>query len=272
MNCGLSWTQRITSGVEAALDVATEPVVQAAVVIAAGMVAGYLLGRLTTRLLDLLGVSTLVEGTGSERWLQRMGTSTVIFVGRLVSLFIYAAAFLSAFLIMGALDADTFWELATAWLPDLFVAIFVLMVGVVLADKVELLIADRLQGMKLPEISVIPLVVKWSIIFIALLIALGQVGVDTAALLVVLIVYVFGLVLLTVVALQDFLSSGAAGVYLLLREPYAIGDEITLDGNTGVVQEVGVFVTRIEDDDREHVIPNRRVMQAGVQRTPSFDD
>lgn len=262
----MSWTQRITNGIEAVIELVGEPFFQALLVILVGIIGGYLLGKLTTRLLEVIGIPYLVEGTGMERWLQRMGTTTVILVGRLVSAFIYISAFLIAFLIVGALEGDVFWALATAWLPHLFVAIIVIVVGVVLADKIEILVSDRLQGIKLPEVSIIPAVVKYTIIFIALLIALGQVGVDTTALLVVFTMYVLAFVILSVVALQDFLSSGAAGIYLLLREPFTIGDEIVLDGNAGIVQEVDVFVTRIEGDGQEYVVPNRRVMTEGVQR------
>lgn len=251
---------------ENVFELVAEPLIQALLVIIAGLVIGYVVGRFATRLMELIGVPGLVEGTSTERWLQRMGTSTSILVGRLVAAFIYLSAFLSAFLIVGALDGSVFWQLATAWLPHLFVAIIVLVVGIVLADKVELLISERLQGIKLPEASLIPLVVKYTIIFIALLIALGQIGVDTTALVVVLTVYILAFVLLGAVALRDFLASGTAGIYLLLREPYAIGDEIVLEEAEGIVQEIDIFVTHIEGDQREYIIPNRRVMQEGVQR------
>lgn len=249
-----------------------EPFMQAALVVALGVIAGYIIGRITTRLLEFIGISRLVEGTATERWLQRTGTSTVVFIGRLVSMFIYIGAFLSALLIIGALDGEVFWQLATAWLPHLFVAIIVLTVGIVLADKIEILIAEKLQGIKLPEVTVIPVIVKYSIIFIALLIALGQVGVDTNALLIILSIYFLGLVLLGAVAMRDFLAAGAAGVYLLLRQPYTIGDEITLNEANGIVQEVEVFVTRIEDDGQEYIIPNHFLMRNGVRRRRTDND
>lgn len=262
----MSWTQRITSGIDAVVELAGEPFFQALLVIFFGIIAGYILGRLTTSLLDLIGVTALVEGTGTERWLQRMGTSTVVLVGRLVALFIYASAFLAAGFLIGALDGNVFWELATAWLPHLFVAILVLVVGIVLADKLEILVSERLQGIKLPDVALIPAVVKYTIIFVALLIALGQIGVDTTALLILLTMYVLAFVVLAVIALQDFLASGAAGIYLLLREPYTIGDEVVLDGTTGIVQEIDVFVTKIEGDDQEFIVPNRRFITQGVTR------
>lgn len=243
-----------------------EPLVQALLILVVGLIAGFFLGRFTRRLLTVVGVPELVEGTGTERWLQRMGTSTVSFVASLVALFFYVAALLSAFLIIGAIRGDLFWALATAWLPHFFVAILIVTIGVVIADKVEIIVSERLQGMKLPEVAIIPAVIKYSIIFIALLIGLGQIGVHTTALIVLLTVYLFGLVFIVTIAVRDFLSSGAAGLYLLLREPFSIGDEVTIGEANGIVQEIEVFVTHIEGDDTEYIIPNRQFISDGVRR------
>lgn len=268
----MSLTQRIIEALEEAVAYTSDPAIQALLVIGLGLLLGLILGRLTTRLLQVFRVGEMVEGTGTERWLQRMGTSTVRVIGRLVALFIYIASILYAVLIVGVIRGEIFWALATAWLPHLFVAVLVLVIGIVVADKVEILVSERLQGIKLPEVAIIPGIVKYSVIFIALLVALGQVGVDTTALLVLLSVYVFGMVLLGAVALRDLLASGAAGLYLLLRQPYTIGDEVTVGDATGVVQEVDVFTTYIESDDREFIVPNRRIVRDGMTRVREQTD
>lgn len=266
MSSSLNSILRITETVEEAIRYAEIPGIQALLVLGFGLLLGLVLGRVTTRILQFVNVQELVEGTGTERWLQHMGTSTVRVIGRLVSLFIYVAAILYAILLIGAIRGEIFWALATAWLPHLFVAVLVLVIGIVVADKVEILVGERLQGIKLPEVSIIPAVVKYSIIFVALLVALGQVGVHTTALLVVLSVYVLGIVILGVVALKDLLSSGAAGLYLLLRQPFTIGDEVVVGDAAGVVQEVTVFVTIVEDDGRAYVVPNSRIVREGITR------
>ena len=52
----------------------------------------------------------------------------------------------------------------------------------------------------------------------------------------------------------------------MLTEPYSIGDEVEIDGSRGIVQEVDVLVTRIENEGEEYVIPNRKVMEQGAMR------
>jgi small-conductance mechanosensitive channel len=62
------------------------------------------------------------------------------------------------------------------------------------------------------------------------------------------------------------IASSAAGVYLLLNQPYGIGDEIEIDGHRGIVQEVDVVATLIENDSEEFLVPNYRVLQSGIVR------
>jgi small-conductance mechanosensitive channel len=91
-------------------------------------------------------------------------------------------------------------------------------------------------------------------------------GVETMALLILLAAYAFGLVFLVGLAMKDLLSASAAGLYLLLTEPYSIGDEVIIDDQQGIVQEVDMFVTHVESDGKEHIIPNQRVMRSGIVR------
>jgi small-conductance mechanosensitive channel len=212
--------------------------------------------RLIREFLDRLGVPTTVEGTPFERTAQRFGTSTVTLLAQLSGLFVFSIGVVLALRITGFVTADVYVVRLADFLPDLFVAVIVLIFGLILGDKAALVTGERLRSVKLPEISLVPTLVKYSIIFISTLIALSQLGVATT----------FGVVFLGGLACWDLLSSAAAGVYLLLSEPYAIGDRIEIDGKRGIVQEVDVLVTRIEREGEEFVIPNREVFRAGIIR------
>ncbi|MFD1563098.1 mechanosensitive ion channel family protein [Haloarchaeobius amylolyticus] len=243
-----------------------EPAVIAAAVLALGLVVGYLVGRLNEELLSASGVPNAVEGTPFERTAQSLGTSTVEIVARLSSWFIYGIAVLTAIHIAQLLDTNAFWLRITEFIPQLFIAVLVLIVGFVVADKSELVVSEYLRGVKLPEVSVIPKLVKYSVLYVTFIIALGQIGVHVLALLILLTVYAVGVVIVGTVAFKDFLVSSAAGIYLLLNQPYGIGDEIKIGEQTGIVQEVDLFVTKIEDDSEEYIVPNRKVFENGIVR------
>ena len=239
-------------------------------VVAVGFILSYVVTAINRRILIRAGVPETIEGTAFERTARNFGTSTVSIIAKLSGYFILLLAILVALTVAELEYADLFWSGVAVFLPQLFVAVAILLIGIVLADKAELLIAERLRGVKLPEIGLIPAVVKYSVLFVAVLIALGQIGVATLALIVLRGAYAFALVVFIALATHDLLASGAAGVYLLLNQPYGIGDEVRVDGQRGIVQEVDLFVTRIETDDEEHIIPNRNVFKNGIVRIRNY--
>lgn len=243
-----------------------EPAVIAAAVLALGFVVGYLVGRLNKELLAASGVPEAVEGTPFERTAQSLGTSTVEIVARLSSWFIYGIAVLTAIHIAQLLDTDAFWLRVTEYIPQVFIAVLVVILGFIIADKAELVVSEHLRSVKLPEVSILPKLVKYSVLYVAFLIALGQIGVYVQPLLILLIVYAAGVIIVGAVAFKDFLVSSAAGIYLLLNQPYGIGDEIRVGEQTGIVQEVDLFVTKIENEGEEYIIPNRRVFDDEIAR------
>lgn len=239
--------------------------IAAVLVIAVGVVVGIIVGQALKRLFLLAGVPAHVEGTAFERTAQSLGTSTTSILARLPSWVIYGVSVLIAISIVEPTDTNL-WEPVVGFVYELFIAIVVVIVGVVVADKAEVVASERLRSVKLPEVTIVPLALKYSILYVALLIALGHLGVNTEALLIMLAGYLVAIVFLTGIATRDLLASGTAGIYLLLNQPYGIGDRISVGDREGIVQEVDVFVTRLEDDDAEYIVPNRKIFEHGVAR------
>lgn len=238
-------------------------------VLVVGVLIAFVLGSLTRRVLDGLGVPQAIEGTAFERTARDFDTSTVELLGWLVRYFVIGVAVLAALSLSDVNYANQFWSRVVGFLPMLFFAVVILIIGILVGDKVELLITERLRGVKLPQIGIIPATAKYTIFFLATLIALSQVRVATEALVVALAAYLFALVVFAAIAFADLLKSGAAGTFLLLNQPYAIGDRIRVGETAGIVQEVDLFVTRIETDDAEYILPNRKVFEEGIVRVRS---
>ena len=235
-------------------------------IVAVGVIAAYAVMGVTSRLLDRIGVVETIEGTSFERTTNEFGTSTARIITQLSGAFTLLVAIFLAVTVADLRFADLFWGTVAVFLPRLFAALVVVVVGVVVADKVELLVSERLRGIKLPEIGLLPLVARYSMLFVAVLIALSQIGVAVLALIVLLGAYALALIVFTALATKDLLASGTAGVYLLLDQPYSIGDEVQVGGRHGIVQEVDLLVTRIETDGEEYIVPNRTVLEDGIVR------
>lgn len=238
----------------------------AIVVLFIGAIVGYLVWLGTRNFLVRYDVDEAVEGTLFERTIQSFGLSTVGLLAQLAALAVYIVSVFIALNIAQLVDSNLFWSRFTGLLPRVFIATLAIILGLVIGDKAKLIVADRFKSIKLPEVSLIPELVKYSVFYIAALIALGQLGVATSALLILLAVYAFGLVFLSGIALKDLLSAAAAGTYLLLSQPYSIGDEVKIDDTRGIVQEINMFVTHVESENEEYIIPNQRVFQSGIVR------
>jgi len=235
-------------------------------IVVVGAILGYVVGVVNRRLLVRLGVPDVIEGTAFERMAHDLGTSTVTIVARLSMYFILGIAILAALSVTQISFVAQFWNMVAGFVPNLFVAVLVLIVGIVVGDKVELLVAERFRGVKLPQAGVVPRLAKYSVVYIAILIALSQINVATLALIVLLAAYLFAVIFLGGIAFKHFLAAAAAGVFLLLKQPYSIGDRLRVDGIEGIVQEMDLFVTHIESDDEEHVVPNNRIVKDGFVR------
>ena len=231
-----------------------------------GAVLSYLVIAVNRRILVGAGVPETIEGTAFERAAREFGTSTVAIIAKLTGYFIFILSVLVALTVADVSFISEFWNRVAVFLPKVFIAALVLIVGIVIGDKAELFVEERLRGVKLPQVSVLPLGAKYSVFYVAGLVALGQIGVDIGALVVLLAAYTFAVVLFAALAFRDLLASGAAGLFLLLNQPYGIGDRVRIGEREGIVQEVDIFVTHVETDDEEYVVPNRRALTDGIVR------
>lgn len=235
-------------------------------VLVVGVVVAYGVWRWVHGFLARIGVPEAVEGTPFERTAQSLGTSTAGIIAQLAALFVYIGMVITALSVAQLLDVEFFWSRLTGYLPRLFIAALAIIVGLIAGDKAKLVVSDRLRSIKLPEAGVLPELVKYSIFYIAALVALAQIGVATSALLILLGAYSFGIIILAGLAFKDLLAAGAAGVFLLLNQPYTIGDRVRIGDRQGVVQEIDMFVTHVEDEGTEFIIPNQRIFRDGVTR------
>lgn len=74
-------------------------------------------------------------------------------------------------------------------------------------------------------------------------------------------------------ALQDTLGDVASGIMLVMFRPYKVGDEVELNGEIGVVVEVGLFTTRmVTRDNIELVIGNSDALGNTIKNFYDYGD
>jgi small conductance mechanosensitive channel len=167
------------------------------------------------------------------------------------------------------LDAYTamLWTWAVTFIPHIVTAVLILIIGSIIAKWIgnsTQRILDRAGHIDITVTPVIAAAIKYSILILVLVAALSQVGVQTASLLAVL-----GAAGLAIgLALQGTLTNIAAGIMLLWLRPFRLGDFIEVPSNniSGVVREIGLFVSLLENLDGISVVaPNSQIWNATLR-------
>jgi len=248
-------------------NIRTADLTVALIILLGGLVLGYASRKLLKRICRSLGVDDFVEGTTFERVADSFGTSTVGIVATTVEWAVYLS---SVFIALDILGYDVFDQTIllriTNYVPNIVAAFFILVFGAILGDKAAVLVSERLEGIRISDVNVVPTLVRYSIIFVAMLMALSQLGVSTMALHILLSAYLVAVIVISVVSLRVVLPSVVSGVYILATHQYGIGDRVRIGEVEGVVQEIDLFTTRVDDGEREHIVPNSELFEEGVSK------
>ncbi|AOW79901.1 MscS mechanosensitive ion channel [Halodesulfurarchaeum formicicum] len=236
----------------------------AVAVLVLGLVAGYLVGRLNRQILSRLGVDEAVEGTSLERTARNLNSDVISLLGNASSWIIYVVTAVYSLEIAGLVETSVLLSKFADLLPSYVLAAVIVMGGLLVGDKVEMSVDEWLKGIKFPEITLVGQLLRYTVIFVAVLLALAQIGVAVGVLVLLLGAYLLAIIVLLASALHQLLAAGGAGLFLLLTQPYTIGDRIAVGEREGVVQEVQLFVTKIEEDGRVYLVPNHLVLKNGA--------
>jgi len=110
-------------------------------------------------------------------------------------------------------------------------------------------------------------VVRFLVLTIGIVTALGQVGVNMVSVMASL-----GVMGLTIgFAAQDTLSNVISGIFIFWDRPFVIGDLVDIGGNYGRVSEITMRTTRVVTvDGKMLAIPNREIVNTTVASYTNF--
>jgi small-conductance mechanosensitive channel len=118
---------------------------------------------------------------------------------------------------------------------------------------------DRLFAGSLDIINFVARIVIWSLV---VLVALDNLGVNITALLAGLGVGGVAVAL----ALQNVLGDLFASLSIALDKPFVVGDNLTIDTYTGVVEHIGIKTTRLRSENGEQIIlSNADILKSRVR-------
>lgn len=171
---------------------------------------------------------------------------------------------------MGAMLAsvETAWDTLRSYLPkshDLFnlaVSILILVAFYLLARLVRFLVGKELRRVKAdPQVALlVNRIVFLAALVIGVIAAFSELfGSPT------LVFGGFGFLALAFsLAFQDILKNFIAGIFMLLERPFRLGDEITVDNHTGIVENIEMRATTLRTSEGEQVITPNSLVYTGT--------
>lgn len=104
--------------------------------------------------------------------------------------------------------------------------------------------------------------VRWLLLGLAAIACLGIFGIETTS-----FAAVIGAMGLAIgLAFQGTLSNLAAGAMLLIFRPFKIGDAVVIAGQTGIVDGIELFTTKLDTpDNRRIILPNSAIFGAVIE-------
>lgn len=245
--------------------------VGAVAILLAAFVGAVLLQRFLERLLSQTGLDDLSERTGASYWIWRLGYSGG--PSRLFSLVLFVIVIITG--IAGSLSAlgIASLEQTTNEIINLsrqaLVALAILLAGVMSAGWLSELVGRESERAGLRGVNAFRRTVFVAVVALSALLAAAQIGIETSVLV------LFTAVLLAAAGLAVALALGpglvplsaniAAGRYV--REDLAVGDEISLNGAEGTVEELGYASVILRSDDGYlYRVPNRTLLEGIVRK------
>lgn len=236
----------------------------ALVVVLLGFVVAKLLDTLLSKLLAKFGLDRLMAGTGLTKLLSRAGLKVPIstLIGKIVYWFVLLIFLVSAAESLGLQRVSATLDMLALYLPKVFGAALVLLVGVLLAQLVNGVVRGAAEGVGLDYSAGLGRVAQWLVIVISISVAISQLEVKTDLLnhVIVIALITVGLAVALAMGLgsREIAGQILAGIYV--REMFQVGQQVRIGEVEGQIEEIGTVKTTLLTDEGELVSMSNRVM------------
>lgn len=251
-------------------------VLGALAIIAVGLVLAIVARRGATYLLRRFRFDELCARIGINRLIgEDGGRSPTTFTGSVV---FYGVLLFSVLAALGPLGLDflaTTLNQVILYAPKALAAILILILGTSAAGVVSEMAGRALAGVGVRRVGGIKTFTRFAVIFVVAILAAAVLEIDVT-ILVVITVLALGAVALTAslalgLGLRGLSQNVAAGRYV--SEGVEEGDEISMNGVSGTVEEIGYAMTKIRaPNGKLYLVPNSHFQEHVIEKNESAED
>ncbi|GLK90085.1 mechanosensitive ion channel family protein [Pseudomonas turukhanskensis] len=241
----------------------------ALILVLLGFVVAKLLDTLLSKLLGKVGLDRLMAGTGLTKLIARAGIQVPVsaLIGKIVYWFVLLVFLVSAAESLGLQRVSATLDVLALYLPKVFGAAMVLVIGVLLAQLVSGLVRSAADGVGLDYANGLGRIAQGLVIILSISVAIGQLEVKTDLLNNVIAIVLISVGLAVALALglgsRDIAAQILAGIYV--RELYEVGQQLKVGDVEGQIEEIGTVKTTLLTDEGELVsLSNREILEQRV--------
>ena len=150
--------------------------IAAIVVFLVGWLIAVLLGKLAWHIIRLIKLDSALDKVGFKKVWERSGykLNSPYFFYELVKWFFIVVFLMAATNILGLVQVTEFLRSVVYYLPNVFIAAFVIIIGVLVARFLEGVVRGSVKAAQLVSANLIGLFVKWAVVIFSILVALNQ--------------------------------------------------------------------------------------------------
>lgn len=158
---------------------------------------------------------------------------------------------------------NTLKELIIEYTPRILMALAMLIIGLivirVIVNTTKKILRKREVDVSLQQF--LGDLLSWTLKILLFITVIAKLGVETASF--AAIIAAAGLAI--GLALQGSLGNFAGGVLIMIFKPFKVGDLIQAQGETGVVKQIEIFITKLTGlSNREIIIPNGSLSNGNI--------
>lgn len=227
------------------------------------VIVGYLVGKMgkaiAKKILSVVGLQRITTRTMTEDVLRVTGYKgdVVEFIGDLVKWSIYIIVITIVIQVLGFSDVAVMFNQLILFVPRVIISILVVILGLMIADFFGKVFEEGSRRMTEEEMFArfSGGLVKYSISMVAIIMALGLIGIDTNAMLILFSALLGVVLIMFFLGLKDFIPNYTAG--MSLKSSLRVGDRIKAGKYSGIVEKITPFSLLLRTKKNKTVIiPN----------------
>ena len=237
----------------------------ALVIILLGWLVSWLLEKGFARLFKFIGLDKLASRLKFDIGLKHAHIKKT--TSQILAVIIYWIVFLlfitSALDTLGLEVVSQSIDSLLAYIPDVIAGLLIILIGVLIANFSRDFVMTTAASAKISYAKTLSKITQWVLLIFIIVIALNQVGINTAIFSANLTVIVAGIVAILVLAVGLGAKTVVANVIasFYLQKAYAVGDKVNVNGVSGEISDINSVSVVIKTKDGAVTVPAIQMFQ-----------